>query len=231
MRMIPIIAVVNESTVVDDITIMNAIPAFQNAVHYDYRPRWNEAAHLLFYAPGAPVPDDAWVISILDDADMADALGYHDLTSTGKPLAKVFARTDLEYGLNWTVTFTHELFEMLADPYCCLAAQTSNSEFYGYEVSDPVESDDDAYARKGVNGVQVMISNFVTPQWFQPGLPGPYDHRHLLSEPLEVREGGYVSVFTSGQGWGQYQMRPGGLQQVPTDPDEARFRDRSRVWY
>jgi hypothetical protein len=136
-RLTPQVAIVNESTVLDDAAVSNALIAFQNAVHYHFRPYWNETCNLQFYKDVVP-PPYAWVMAILDDSDQAGALGYHDETSEGLPLAKVFAKTDKDYGYNWTVTLTHELFEMLADPYICLAAQTSNTEFYGYEVGDPV---------------------------------------------------------------------------------------------
>jgi len=49
---------------------------------------------------------------ILDDSDQAGALGYHDLTSDGLPIGKVFAASDLKAGTSWTVTASHELLEM-----------------------------------------------------------------------------------------------------------------------
>ena len=52
----------------------------------------------------------------LDDSDQASALGYHDMTSEGLPLGKVFGTTNLKFGTNWTVTASHELLEMLGDP-------------------------------------------------------------------------------------------------------------------
>ena len=52
----------------------------------------------------------------MDDSDQAGALGYHDLTSAGLPMGKVFARTDLQNNLSWTVTVSHELLEILGDP-------------------------------------------------------------------------------------------------------------------
>ena len=52
-----------------------------------------------------------------DNPDQAGALGYHEITSQGTPLGKVFAKLDLQSGASWTVTLSHELLEMLADPW------------------------------------------------------------------------------------------------------------------
>jgi hypothetical protein len=228
MRVTPLVAVVNKSTVLTDAEVENAMYAFKNAVHYQFRPIWNETCALYFYKD-VPVPPNAWQMAILDDSDQAGALGYHDETSEGKPLAKIFAKTDKDYGYSWTVTFTHELFEMLADPYICLAAQSSNTEFYGYEVGDPVEADILGMWMKGADGQRtVLVSDFVTPAWFQPGMPGPYDWMQHCSEPLQLLEGGYASIFVSGKGWTQYQMKHGERIEVPLELVNLRFRDRSK---
>jgi len=42
--------------------------------------------------------------------------GHHDLTPDGLPVGKSFAGTDKHFGHSWTVTASHELLEMLADP-------------------------------------------------------------------------------------------------------------------
>jgi hypothetical protein len=228
MRLIPLIAITNHSTVLADTAITDALYAFQQAVHYDWRPAWDIPGTLTFYPKGAAIPADAWQIVVLDDSDQADALGYHDLSATGRPIASVFAKTDIDNGYSWTVTFTHELFEMLADPFISLAAQTSNTQFYAYEVGDPVEADKYCYLRNDLHGRPVKISNFVTPAWFQPGLPGPFDHCKLLSKSLQLLSGGYVSIFTSGSGWSQRTLADGKLVPVALDPNDPRFRDRSK---
>jgi len=63
----------------------------------------------------SPAAGSWWLVS-LDDSDQASALGYHDMTSEGLPLGKVFGTTNLKFGTNWTVTASHELLEMLGDP-------------------------------------------------------------------------------------------------------------------
>jgi hypothetical protein len=212
----PVIAVKNHSSVVTDAEVEVAVYALQRQVSYHFKPSWNAGCHL--YA-GDPIAN-AWVIAILDDSDQAGALGYHDTTATGRPLAKVFAKTDKENGLSWTVTTSHELLEMLADPYCSLASQVTDTTFYAVEVCDPVERDEDGYYVAGIH-----VSNFITPQWFIRGLPTGthYDRCGLLTAPLSLHTGGYCSIFVSGTGW---QQRDAFGELVALDPDDARFRSR-----
>src|SRR5437764_160004 len=49
----------------------------------------------------------SWQIVVLDDSDQAGALGYHDFTVNGRPIAKVFARDDARYGADFDVTLLH----------------------------------------------------------------------------------------------------------------------------
>ena len=121
------IAVENKSTVLTDPQVQAAIPALQQQVSYHFKPYWNEGARLVFVPAGSVPPIGSWVLSILDDSDQAGALGYHDVTKDNTPLLKVFAKTDQENGLSWTVTASHEILEAIADPWISSAWQTSST--------------------------------------------------------------------------------------------------------
>src|SRR5271154_5703301 len=110
------ISVINASTVLNDNDIRPVIEALQQQVSDDFFPAWGVDAKLTFIPTASAPPGDTWWLTILDDSDQAGALGYHDLTPDGLPLGKVFAATDLKYGNSWSVTASHELLEMLADP-------------------------------------------------------------------------------------------------------------------
>jgi hypothetical protein len=234
MRITPLIGITNESTVLTDAEIKNAIPAMQNAIHYNFRPWWNVGAILEFFASPSQLPGGAWHMSYLDNSDQAGALGYHDETPTGMPLLKVFAGTDKQYGYDPWVTSTHEIFETLVDPQCDACAQVSQTQVYGYEVGDPVEADQYAFTHVAADGVtQIKISDFITPNWFQAGFPGPYDRQKVLTSPGQVSPGGYVSIGTAdanGITWTQYQNQKGQLVKVTSDKDEnqPRFRNRNK---
>jgi hypothetical protein len=143
---------------------------------------------------------------VLDTSDEANALGYHDFTPEGLPLGKAFAKTDQMYGAKLSVTLTHELWEMLVDPNIRLAVMDDKRKvFVAYESADAVEADNLAH---DVNGI--AISNFVLPNYFVNGAPGPYDFGHVLSNPFDLAEGGYESFWTPSGGWQQRTKREGG---------------------
>jgi hypothetical protein len=148
------------------------------------------AAHVTFArSPHAGV----WTIGLFADPDQPGALGYHDLDPNGHPLAKVFPKLDAQDGANLSTTISHELLEMLADPWLTLAAQTSKG-FAAYEACDAVEADE--YEIDGVK-----VSDFVTPAWYE-GTGDRFDFLGLCKHALEVRPGGYAQ-FNTGSGWHQ----------------------------
>lgn len=192
-RHVPLIAVVNESTVVTDTELEAAVAALQKQVGLDFKPHYGIGAKLEIHSS---VPANYWGLIILDDSDQAGALGYHDLTADGLPLGKVFAKTDKDNGYNWTITTSHELLEMLGDPWVDAAVQVAGRTFYALEVADACESDQYGYDIDGV-----MVSDFVLPDWFIKGSQGPYDFKEHISQPLELLPGGYIGKWTPTTGW------------------------------
>jgi hypothetical protein len=169
---------------------------------------WNMRATVV--ADTVAGPSD-WVIGLFKDADQPGALGYHDTTSNGTPLAKVFPLLDAQDGQNLSTTISRELLEMLADPYLSRATQSPDGRFYALEVGDAVENDE--YVIDGVK-----VSNFVTPHYFEPSqdLTGiRLDYLGLVKTPYEVRPGGYMQ-WNDGSGWHQIthaQIKPRSYRQ------------------
>jgi len=201
------IAVINASTVLTDSQVQAAIPALQTQVSRDFAPAWGVDANLNFVPQGTNPPAGNWWLTILDDADQAGALGYHDLTAEGLPIGKVFAGTDLKYGSEWTVTASHELLEMLADPNINLTVFIQNDNttgrLYAYEVCDACEADNLGYAIGNVT-----VSDFVYPSWFEDFRPPnstQFDFGQNLTQPLQLVAGGYIGIFdiSAGTGWTQ----------------------------
>ena len=221
------VSIVNESTVVSDADVRAAVPDLQTQVHRDFYPAWGIDADLAVVAKDAPIPPGSWVLAILDNSDQAGALGYHDLTAEGLPVGKVFAASDVQAGLSWTVTVSHELLEMLADPDINLTAFVENDagggRLYAYEVCDACEDDSCGYKIGST-----IVSDFVFPAWFesfrQPGSTA-FDFRGLISSPFELLAGGYIGYFDvgSGSGWQQLQAR-----EAPRHPSAMRARVGSR---
>jgi hypothetical protein len=205
------VAITNASTVLTDNDVQPVVDALQRQVDNDFGPAWGIDAKLEFVPQGSPPPAGRWLLVILDDADQAGALGYHDLTSEGLPLGKVFAATDLKYGSSWTVTASHELLEMLVDPNINLTVfvQTDSTagRLYAYEVCDACEDD-----RLGYKIGDVLVSDFVYPAWFEDfraANSAQFDQALQIKEPLQLLAGGYIGVFDvgSGSGWQQITAR------------------------
>ncbi len=213
------ISVVNASTVLDDAEVRVVVDALQKQVTNDFRPVWGVDAKITFIPKGSTPQEGTWLLAILDDSDQAGALGYHDLTTDGLPLGKVFAASDMKYGYTWSVTASHELLEMLADPNINLTALVQNTQttgtLYAYEVCDACESD-----RFGYEINNVLVSDFVLPSWFEDFRAKgstQFDQTNQIQSPLQLLAGGYIGVFeiNSGTGWHQVtgEKRPTSMAQ------------------
>jgi hypothetical protein len=201
------ISVINASTVLSDADVQKVVPALQTQVHRDFAPAWGIDADLTFVPHGKRPAANTWWLVVLDNSDQAGALGYHDITRQGLPLGKVFAKSDMQYGLQWSVTASHELLEMLADPDINLTAfvqkDLQHGRLFAYEVCDAVEADELGYQ---IDGVQV--SDFVFPSWFESFRKKDatqFDYCNLVKEPFQLLKGGYIGVYdvNGGGGWVQ----------------------------
>jgi hypothetical protein len=213
------ISIINESTVVTDAEVTPVVVALQKQVTNDFRPAWGADAELTMVPKNTQPPSGSWWLVILDDSDQAGALGYHDLTSEGLPIGKVFAGSDLKAGTSWTVTASHELLEMLGDPNINLNVfvqnDTTTGVLYAYEICDACE--DDSYGYQIDN---VLVSDFVYPGWFESfRIEGStqFDRMNKIQNPLQLLPGGYIGIFdvTAGNGWQQLtaEKRPSNMRQ------------------
>ncbi len=139
------VAIVNGSSVVQDADVQDSVAALQIQVSRDFAPIWGRDAQLAFSPRNTPVPGGTWELLIADNSDQAGDLGYHELTVNGDPLGKVFAQDDIANGNSWTVTASHELLEMLADPWINQCVQNNKPDgsirFYALEICDACEDD------------------------------------------------------------------------------------------
>lgn len=212
---LPKVALVNRSTVLGDEQVKAIAAALQKQVSQDFGPAWALDCFVSPFGKGEPVPADWWQLVFADDSDQAGALGYHELAGADRPQGFVFARTDQKYGLQSSVTASHELLEMLADPWVEATAlhqrSATEGDVYSLEVCDPVEDYSLGYAIDGVR-----VSDFVLPAYFRDGARGPYDFRQALKLPFTLARGGYISIFD--RGWRQLDA-----QSAPTPRQLARL--------
>lgn len=194
---LPVIAITNQSTVLTDDQVKAVIPALQKQVTDDFRAYWDVDATLTFLPKTEVLTAGWWQIVIVDDPDQAGALGYHELSAQGTPLGKVFAKLDIENGQSWTCTLSHELLEMLGDPFIDTCKEAVDGKLYALEVSDAVEADELGYQIDGV-----LVSDFVTPRWFNSDVAGDrYSFKQNVKSPMELAPGGYISVLDPKRGW------------------------------
>jgi hypothetical protein len=194
---------INQSSLVPGNTLDRMAAALQTQAREAASPAWynlnvNLTVVVAQHSPGDPPPPPAPAgqmdIVLLDDSDVADALGYHDITINGRPYSRVFTRSVLQHGggvldggtigLSVASVASHEVLESVVDPECN-AWCSSGDRLVAFEVCDPVQSQ--SYSIDGV-----LVSNWVTANWFVSGAPGPWDRLGKLRGPRTIARGGYA---------------------------------------
>lgn len=163
--------------------------ALQKQAIRDLGPIWGIKATVDVFPNLKHVPVGYWPIIIKDQIDDPQAAGYHT-DKNGQPFALV------AYADDWSVTCSHEMLEMLVDPFGNrLFASDSIKPGQGraqflVEVCDPSEDDRFGYT---VNGEKV--SDFYTPDYFDPVTTSSarYSYTGFVKKPKEVLKGGYLT--------------------------------------
>lgn len=144
-----------------------------------------------------PKPGD-WVMTIMDDADQAGDLGWH--TQEGEVIyGRIFAKPCLEDGHSSALlgpyavssVLSHEILETLGDPHVNDWVEGDNGLLIARELCDPVESY--TYAYKDRWAGEVTLSDFVTPEFFDPNSSAgeEYDYLGKAASPFVLTTGGY----------------------------------------
>ena len=164
--------------------------ALQKQAVRDLAPIWGVEATVDPFASLEDVPLGYWPIILVDE--VKQGAGVH-LDDDGQPYALVEA---VGNGLGWSLTASHEMFEMLVDPFGNrLVAGFSPKPGQGrveflVEVADPSEDDSFGYTSNGI-----LVSDFYTPQYFdpRPSHGVRYSFTGAITTPREVLRGGYLS--------------------------------------
>jgi hypothetical protein len=181
-----------------------------------------QASHVLV-ANAAAAPAGAVLAYFLYNADVAGALGYHDVDPQGNPYIRVFVETIVSNGgttltgsLSVSVCAGHEADEEDVDPSCTATATAPSGDVWALEVSDPVESS--SYNVKLADGSQIAVSDFVYPSFFQAQGTAPFDHTGVVSAPFTIAQGGYAIINNQAV----YGYRAGSGQ-TTTDREAAEY--------
>lgn len=210
------VALVDETGTIGAHELAAVAGALNEQVTRDFAPVWHVRATVGAY-PKAPA--HTWAIRIRKSLDEPGALGFHTDTQN-QPVSYVMLTDD------WAATCSHELLEMLADPwgnrmhggrlpvgmearYSDFGLKTARSHVsYLLEACDPCEA-----TSYDVGGV--AVSDFLLPGWYHavPDTHTAYSFAGGCRQPREVAPGGYVSFAVGDHWWQVFADHSGGQVQ------------------
>jgi hypothetical protein len=185
------IALVSQSKKIKTSDLTKVGAALQKQAIKDIAPIWEVKATVDVFDNIQDVPIGYWPVIVMDEIDDPSAEGYHD-DKHHQPFAVV------AYSHSWSLTVSHEVCEMLVDPYGNrmvrgLSPNGKERVHYLVEVCDPCEDSKCAYY---INGV--LVSDFYTPDYFDPAVsPGKhYSFKGSLTKPRQILKNGYLSWYS-----------------------------------
>ncbi|MEU2833449.1 hypothetical protein ABZ667_33110 [Streptomyces lavendulae] len=195
------LALVSETKInkINPSQITRVAAALQKQATRDFAPLWQVNATVDAFDRLEDVPVGYWPLIVVDD--VPDAAGYHT-DENGQPFSLI------EFSDSWSLTASHEMLEMLADPFGnrLVSGKSPHPEQgqarFLVEVADPSEADGFGYT---VNGL--LVSDFFTPHFYDPvTVPGMrYSFGGHIAAPRTILRGGYISWedAATGEWWQQ----------------------------
>jgi hypothetical protein len=160
----------------------------------DYRAIWGDDCTITVFPTLASVQrskaaSHLWPVVLMSDIGVAGASGVHQ-DSHGRPIALV----DYDGSDSWHLTGSHEIIEMLTDPFgnrvlsgpSPMAGQGTVN--FLVEPCDPSEADQFAYSVAGIR-----VSDFYHPAFLTGSGLGSFSHTGSLTEARQILKGGYLS--------------------------------------
>ena len=209
--------------------LLQVAAAVQKQVTRDLTPFWGIRANVDAFENLADVPNDYHPVVLFGDpgellgqlefeignvnaARMVEQFqagniaGVHANAFTRQPFALIQAAD------NWSVVVSHEVLEMLADPYGnrLIAARhpidPDERVKYLLEICDPCQT-----VGYTVNGWK--MSDFYTPRYFDPvqNTAAFYSYTGAIEHPLQLLDGGYIT-WIDPRDSGLYQLEGGSDQ-------------------
>lgn len=220
MNLPPVIALVDHTAHIGFKKLSSVAGALSEQIMADFGPTWRVRASVVPMTT-IPLHSAQWAVHVQSHLDEPGALGYHTNGEFNQPVSYV------KYDADWTVTVSHEILEMLADPYgnrlhqARLPYRMDNEATYRQfgikhptsyvhyllEVCDPCE------ATEYIVGGE-RLSDFLTPTWYRtngPASGAASSHAGGCAFEREVAEGGYVSFCNNDGYWFQVFCRNGSL--------------------
>jgi hypothetical protein len=204
MPLIAQLALVSDTPVLGMTELTTVAAALQKQIARDLSPIWDLQGTISPFVRLEDVPAGYWPVIVRDDIQ-EDAAGVH-CDENGEPLALITS------GPGWSVTASHEMMEMLVDPFGnrTLAGDSLKPDqgrvAYLVEVADPVG--DKTYT---VNGV--FVSDFCTPHYYDPLQASgvQYSYTGAIPGPRQLLSDGYITWHdpVSNEWWQQSRFTSG----------------------
>lgn len=159
---------------------------------------WAVTATVMYLPTPKKIPAGVWPVQLVEKLPPGEG-GFHS-DKHKQPYSKVIA---LPNDNTWTIDASHEILEMLVDPYgnriqSSVAIEIARDKIqdgtgqYGYlvEACDPCEDNSYAYT---VNGI--AVSDFITPHFYDPMVTSGtrYSFADNVKAPRQILPGGYIS--------------------------------------
>lgn len=182
--MIHHIALISQTARVSQAQLAPVAASLSKQIVRDFAPIWGVTGTVQAFEKDHDAPGDYYRVFVMDDIHEPDAAGFHT-DQNHQPYALV------QWAPDWTITASHEVLEMLADPLGnTLVAGTVEGKRVRIlrEVCDPCEA-----FHYPINGIQ--MSDFLRPEWYLPTAFGIQKTSFLgnLNKPQAVAQGGYFS--------------------------------------
>lgn len=183
------LALVSEVPGHDASDVARVAASLQRQVTRDFTPLWDVPATVDAFPKLEDVPVGYWPLIVETEIDTPGAAGVHE-DKNGQPFALI-AMSD-----SWSLTASHEMLEMLADPFGkrVIPGKSPKGDQGRVEilveVCDPCEAADFAYT---VN--DILVSDFITPRFYDPRQTPSvrYSFTGAVHGPREILRGGYIS--------------------------------------
>jgi hypothetical protein len=207
------IVLISETEFVHHDELSKVSSAVQKQVNDHFSPHWGVQAAVDALASLTDIPPNTWPVVIRDNIGINEA-GVHWNETQDKPFALVTFREGEKPEDGWQPTVSHEVLEMLVDPF--------GKEFrtapslrpgqgpveYLLEVCDPCQAPEFVYWVD-----DIPVSEFVLPDYYTAFTPGIYSYARNITQPREVLAGGYLSwrdLLTSPHQWTQFVISQDG---------------------
>jgi hypothetical protein len=203
------VVIVDQTHKIDPALLHNAALALNTQVTQHLPKYWSGIDASVSSAPSLhALPAGSWPVFLVESLPPGEG-GFH-LDKKNQPYAKVIASAD---DASWTIDASHEILEMLVDPYGNRMQSSQAIAIKGdgvvdapgtfdylVEACDPCEANNFGYEISGI-----AVSDFITPNFYDTtsGAGVIFSFMGNIKRPRELLVGGYISYTNADGNWQQ----------------------------